>query len=234
MVITNKVICGDAQQVLKQFEPRSIDMCFTSPSPLDFNDNGNSSNTSFGKAKTEYVQQLVTIFNELKRVLKDTGSLFIQIGDYHYQGTLSGIPELLVLTMINDGWFLRSKLIWHRTEKSYLEETNRFARNWEYLFFFTKNPSSYYFNTKGNKYYMNSVYSFPCRLDKVGNTFDSGFPNELIEIAIKTTIPPEGIVIDIMAGTGETGLVAKRLGRKFVMIDIDEGLCSAMKTRLGV
>ena len=81
---------------------------------------------------------------------------------------------------------------------------------------------------------MNSVYSFPCRLDKVGNTFDSGFPNELIEIAIKTTIPPEGIVIDIMAGTGETGLVAKRLGRKFVMIDIDEGLCSAMKTRLGV
>jgi DNA modification methylase len=234
MDIVNSVICGDALIELKKLPRQSVDMCFTSPTPpfdkmgLDTNIVGSESDTD------NYVKHLVEIFRELKVVLKDTGSLFVQMGDYHYKGTLMGTPEIFVIHMLYDGWFLRSKLIWHRTENSKQEETNRFRRNWEYLFFFTKNPDGYYFDNKSNKYYKSSVYSFSSTLGIQGNEFDSGFPEELVEIAIKTTVPYDGIVLDVMAGTGKTGIVAKRLGKKFIMIDIDYSLCYAMKARLGI
>jgi site-specific DNA-methyltransferase (adenine-specific) len=217
-------------------EACSIDMCFTSPTPPFDKAKTNAKNVIGSENDTgEYVKNLVDIFHELKRVLKDTGSLFVQMGDYHYKGTLMATPELFVINMIHDGWFLRSKLIWHRTEHSPQEETNRFRRNWEYIFFFTKRANNYYFDNKGNNYYKNSVYSYPSRLiAEIGNEFDSGFPEELVEIAIKTTVPKNGVVLDVMSGTGKTGVVAKRLGRNFLMIDIDERLCDAMKARLKV
>ncbi len=227
------VICGDAMTELRKLEDCHVDMCFTSPTP-PFDKIGSNNKSVIGSEQNtnEYVKNLVIIFRELKRVLKETGSLFVQMGDFHYKGTLLATPELFIINMLYDGWFLRSKLIWHRTENSPQEETNRFKRNWEYLLFFTKNPDNYYFNNKGNKYYKNSVYSFP--LGDRGNEFGSGFPEELIEIAIKTTVPEKGIVLDVMSGTGTTGVVAKRLGRNFIMIDIDERLCNAMKTRLKI
>lgn len=213
-------------------ERESIDMCFTYPSP-PFEKIGQNKNIIGSEQNTsDYINHLIMIFDELKKVLKDTGSLFVQMGDYHHNGTLMATPEIFVLNMMRSGWYLRSKLIWHRTENSFQEELNRFRRNWEYIFFFTKKPDKYYFNIKGNKFYKNSVYSFPSHLKDIGNEFDSGFPDELIEIAIKTTVPPKGIVLDIMAGTGKTGSVAKRLGRQFVMIDINETLCDAMKAKL--
>ena len=98
--------------------------------------------------------------------------------------------------------------------------------------FFTKNPDNYYFNNKGNKYYKNSFYRFS--LGDAENEFGCGFPEEMIEIAIKITILEKGIVLDVISGTGTTGIVAKCLGRNFIMVDIDEGLCNAMRTRLKV
>lgn len=234
MNFVNSVICGDALLELKKLPRQFVDMCFTSPTP-PFDRIGQDSNIVGSEEYTgHYVEHLVKIFRELKDVLKDTGSLFVQMGDYHYRGRLMATPERFVISMGDDGWYLRSKLIWHRTEHSKQEEINRFRRNWEYIFFFTKNSDGYYFDNKSNKYYKNSVYSFSSSLGILGKEFDSGFPEELVEIAIKTTVPTEGIVLDVMAGTGKTGIVAKKLGRKFIMMDIDYNLCYAMKTRLGI
>ena len=234
MVSINSVICGDALIELGKLPRESVDMCFTCPTP-PFDKIGQSTSIVGSEPNTNhYVKHLVEIFQELKFVLKNSGSMFVQMGDYHYKGTLMATPEMFVLAMLHNGWFLRSKLIWHRTENSQQEELNRFRRNWEYVFFFTKNPDNYYFNRKGNKFYKNSVYSFPSHLDDIHSEFDSGFPEELIEIAIKTTVPVDGVVLDVMAGTGKTGAVAKKQERKFIMIDIDDKLCNAMRARLKV
>jgi site-specific DNA-methyltransferase (adenine-specific) len=234
MNFINSVICGDALTELKKLSPMSIDMCFTSPTP-PFGEIGQNKVILGSELNTiDYVKHLVEIFQELKHVLKNSGSLFVQMGDYHYNGTLMATPEMFVLNMLSHGWFLRSKLIWHRTEDSKQEEMNRFSRNWEYLFFFTKDPENYYFDSKSNKYYKNSVYSLPSAAEKRSNEFDSGFPEKLVDIAIKTTVPNDGVVLDIMAGTGKTGIVAKKLGKKFIMIEIDENLCYAMKVRFGI
>lgn len=221
---------------MKDLDEGYVDMCFTSPPPPFGQMNGNNKGIIGSEDDTNtYVMNLVSIFHELQRVLKETGSLFVQMGDYHNnKGTMMATPELFVMNMILDGWLLRSKLIWHRTENTPQEEINRFKRNWEYIFFFTKNSNNYYFNNKGNKYYKSSVYSFPSRVSEIRNEFDSGFPEELVEIAINTTVPPNGIVLDVMAGTGKTGAVARRMGRNFIMIDIDDKFCDAMKARFNM
>ena len=229
---TNKIYCGDALQVLAKFAAGSIDCCFTSPDPpfermMEKGKNvvGSESNT------IEYLKHLIDIFEEVKRVLKNEGSLWVQMGDYHQEGTMRLIPEAFAIAMVRKGWYLKSKLIWHHPNKKVQqEETDRFMRDWEYLFFFTKSIN-HYFNNKDNHFNKTSVYQIPYVIPP-NNQFESGFPEDLIKVAIKTTVPSSGIVLDPFACTGITGIVAKRLGRQFVLIDIDKGLCEMMEIRL--
>jgi DNA modification methylase len=53
-------------------------------------------------------------------------------------------------------------------------------------------------------------------------------------MVMKVSVAVDGVVLDLMAGTGKTGAVAKKLERKFIMIDIDDKLCNAMRARLKV
>jgi DNA modification methylase len=228
----NKIIQGDALQILKDFPQESIDCCFTSPNP-PFYKKGEINKNVIGSEATsdDYISHLIAIFDEVHRVIKTAGCLFVVMADYHQQGTLTMIPEMFALGMIQGGWYLRSKIIWHRTEKSEQEETNRFRRDWEYIFFFTKKPDGYYFNNK-NKYYKSSVFAFPSI--ETRNEFLSGFPEEIIRLAITTALPPNGIIMDIFACTGTTGVVAKKMKQNYIMIDIDFQLCEMMNTRLSL
>ena len=81
--MNNSVYCGDALEELKKLPSNSVDMCFTSPTP-PFEKIENANNRMIGSEKDteEYVDRLVAIFSEVKRVLKETGSLFVQMGDY--------------------------------------------------------------------------------------------------------------------------------------------------------
>lgn len=228
----NQVIHGDALQVLKGFPKESIDCCFTHPNP-PFLVIGSSNSNMVGSETTSigYINHLIAIFNEVKRVVKNRGSIFVVMADYHEHGTLTMIPEIFALKMIQSGWYLRSKIIWHRSEFSEQEETNRFKRDWEYIFFFTKLPEGYYFNNS-NKYYKTSVFKYSVR--DPGNEFSTGFPEELIKIVINTSLPPDGIIMDIFGDTGTTGVVAKKMKKKYIMIDIDPELCEMMNTRLSL
>jgi DNA modification methylase len=228
----NQVIQGDALQILKDLPEQSIDCCFTCPNP-PFYERKQINNNIIGSEVTsnEYIDHLVAIFNEVFRVIKTTGCLFVVMADYHQQGTLTMIPEMFALRMIQNGWYLRSKIIWHRTEKSEQEDTNRFRRDWEYIFFFTKIPDGYYFNNK-NKYHKTSLFAFPST--ETSNEFSSGFPEEIIRVAITTALPPNGIIMDIFACTGTTGVVAKKMKKKYIMIDVNLQLCEMMNTRLSL
>jgi site-specific DNA-methyltransferase (adenine-specific) len=232
----NRIFHGDSMEVLKTLPRKSIDMCFTCPNPPFFRMNDDNPDYVVGREPDtlSYIHHLVLIFQEVKEVLKDTGSLFVNLGDYLYNtGTYMGTPELFMLKMMNPGgWYLRSKLIWYRTETDTIQpEKNRFRRDWEYIMFFTKKPDGYYFNSRDNTLYRQSIFGFPYWGPRHG-MFESGFPEELIEIAIRTTVPKGGTVLDCFAGTGTVGLVAKKMKRKFVMIDSSQYMYEGMKKRL--
>ena len=132
--------------------------------------------------------------------------------------------------MKKHGWLRRSDCYWVRTEKfDYQEDYNRFARDVEHLYFFTKSKD-HYFNNPSQKV-QSSVFYADYKPPK--QEFASGFPEKIIERCITLTCPPKGVVLDCLADSGTTGVVAKRMGRDYILVDIDYDKVLAMKARLG-
>lgn len=218
------ILSGNAVEVLKTLEPESVDLCFTSPSPLGHDNYGIGSLTGSEK----YIEALVDVFEQVHRVLKPSGCMWIQMGDYHIEGELPCIPEQLLMSL-KYHWFIRSKLIWHRTEKFEMQEDyNRFVRDWEYLFFLTKSKDHYFNNPKNRV--IASVLGAPYEKPKF---LESGFPKSLIAFAISKSCPLNGVVLDVFGGSGTTAVVAKEMGRPYIMIDINMDRVLEMKARLG-
>lgn len=100
----------------------------------------------FGSEKTvqEYVEKLVSLFDELKRVLKPNGTLWLNMGDTYRDGQLVGIPWRTALALKDAGWLLRSEIIWHKPNAMPSSVTNRPTTDHETIFLFAKSPDYYY------------------------------------------------------------------------------------------
>jgi len=103
-----------------------------------------------------YVDHLVAIFREIKRVLKDTGNLFVNLDDTWQNKGLLLIPEKFAIAMVEDGWILRERIVWAKKVHAFREKRtmgnampestkDRLAHTWEFVFHFTKSRK-YYFN----------------------------------------------------------------------------------------
>ena len=88
----NTVYCGDALQVLKTFPTGEIDCCVTSPPYYGLRDYGVEGQLGLEETPEEYIDKMVEIFNEVKRVLKDDGTLWLNIGD-SYAAQRSGTHQ---------------------------------------------------------------------------------------------------------------------------------------------
>jgi len=82
----NLVYCGDCLQFMKRLPEKSIDFCMTSPPYWQMRDYKIKGQVGQEKTPEEYIEKLVVIFRELKRILKDTGSFYLNLGDT-YVGT---------------------------------------------------------------------------------------------------------------------------------------------------
>lgn len=185
-----------------------------------------------------YLSHLEVICARIMRVMKPTASLWIHMADkgsYTHE-MMQGIPERFFVDMITQwGWYAPDKPLWHRTEKSVRKNDRHLKRNWEPVYRFVKDPDLYYFNEKASNGYQ-SVFSYPMDYNKEhSHNIESGFPEELVEGAIRTCLTPGNssqTILDPFAGTGTTGLVAKRNHKSFIMMDISERRCQAMAGRL--
>ena len=181
------------------------------------------------------MDRLKAIMLLAERLVKPTGSIWVQLGDYHStEGDMALIPERFVTSMVIDyGWHLRSKLIWYRPTDDDDEQPadpTRFTRDWEYLYWFVKQNPGYYFDKECMIDY-GSV--FQCKYIKPNpHEFRSGFPEELIETAVCITCPDDGIVLDPFTGTGTTGAVALECHANFIGIEQKAELIAAIILRL--
>jgi DNA modification methylase len=89
---TNKIIQGDVLEVLKTFEDESIDCIITSPPYYGLRDYGVEGQIGLEKTFEEYIVKLLEITDELKRVLKKTGTLWWNHGDSYNAGRDGGHP----------------------------------------------------------------------------------------------------------------------------------------------
>ncbi len=228
----SKVLHGAATDILKTLPENSVDTVYTCPSPFGYYEN--EPNYIGGESRPkDYIENLIIIIKECIRVLKDTGNLFIQLSDkFDKSGLLMGIPT--VFEYYSRPLQLRDRLIWYRTEtrkqKNYKDWG--FLKNYEYIFHYIKSDK-FYFNTN-SKYSKTSVFSYPLEDTYYTNEFDSGLPYQLSEMVIDTTVPKGGVILDPLCGSAKVGVVAKKMGRDFIGIDLNLETVEAARIRLDI
>jgi DNA modification methylase len=141
----NSLHVGHAEDVLRSWPAEFVDCIVTSP-PYWQQRNYRSSASQVGNESSPlaYVDRIVGIFRECRRVLKKTGSLWLVIGDKYQDGRQLGLPWRVALGLMDDGWILRADCIWHKPNAMPSSARNRPTIDHEYVFFFTKSPTYFY------------------------------------------------------------------------------------------
>jgi DNA modification methylase len=330
------VICGDALTELKKLPDESVHCCVTSPPYWGLRDYGTPGQLGLEKTPDEYVAKVVEVFHEVRRVLRDDGTLWLNLGDSYHGGgggnygngksvsshkthptnfhnrqdvpglkpkDLVGIPWRVAFALQADGWYLRQDIIWAKPNPMPESVTDRCTKSHEYIFLLAKNGGKsllwrakdtnewsyapdllevlidsegketprwrgfdYYYDAeeikepaKNEPSWNNHPHTIPkghdrgtrAGLHKIepsstrnrrsvwtittkpfrGAHFAT-FPPDLIEPMIKAGCLVGGIVLDPFFGAGTTGLVASKLGRDYIGIELNPSYVEMAKKRI--
>ncbi len=140
----NGVICGDAAEEVGKLPPHSIDAIITSPPYFHQRDYTGKLQLGHEATPNQYVARLMEVFRECHRVLKESGTLWLVLGDKYRDGQQLGLPWRVALALIDCGWILRSDIIWHKPNAMPSAVKTRPTTDHEYIFFLTKSKEYYY------------------------------------------------------------------------------------------
>ena len=174
--MTIKILHGSCLDTLKTLPEQSINTCITSPPYWGLRDYGEPDQLGLEDTPEEFVENLVQVFKEVKRVLRDDGTVWLNLGD-SYSGSgkgpssslnkahhdlekthskivpdnlkpkdLVGIPWRVAFALQADGWYLRQDIIWHKPNPMPESVQDRCTKAHEYIFLLSKNPKYYYDN----------------------------------------------------------------------------------------
>lgn len=149
MIELNKVYNEPCIETLHRMDDNSIDCVVTSPPYFGLR-KYTDSEFEIGREQTpnEYIDNLVEVFTEVYRVLKPTGTIWVNVGDSYENKNLLGVPWLFAFAMRDRiGFYLRNDIIWHRPNQMPESVTDRCVKSHEYVFMLTKNEK-YYFDYK--------------------------------------------------------------------------------------
>ena len=139
------LVAGDALNALRGLPSNSIDMAMTSP-PYWNQRQYDGDGIGLEATSREYLDRLLEVFAEVKRVITPTGSFWLNIGDTYTKKSLSAIPWRLAIAMLdNQGWILRNDVVWSKL-KGGGAARDRLRSTHEMVFHFTK-KSKYYFDS---------------------------------------------------------------------------------------
>jgi len=141
----DSIIWGDAQKALPVLSDGSIQCIVTSPPYYLQRDYGDPGQIGKETSPEQYIARLVSVFRECRRVLKPNGLLWLNLGDKYLNGCLLGMPWRVALALCDDGWILRSDVIWHKSNAMPTSVKNRPTMDHEYLFMFSQ-QSDYFYN----------------------------------------------------------------------------------------
>ena len=150
---------GDCMNILKTFTDNSVDCIITSPPYYNLRKYTNSEK-EIGRETSvdEYVNNLTNIFLECKRVLKETGSIWINIDDVYIDKCLSCIPDRLKIKLCDNGLICRNEIIWYKPNAMPSSVKTRFNNDYEKFYFFTKDKD-YYFETQYEEFKSKQIYN---------------------------------------------------------------------------
>jgi len=140
------LLLGDALEVLSDLDSNSIDCIITSP-PYWGKREYDNGGLGLEKDFRDFVKDLGAIASEAKRILKPSGSFWLNLGDSYVGKNLLGIPWRVAFELTdNQGWTLRNSVIWNKVKSGMDNSKDRLGNIHENVFHFTKQAKGYYYN----------------------------------------------------------------------------------------
>lgn len=173
-----RIITGDCMDVLPTLDADSFDCVVTSPPYWGLRDYGVAGQIGLEPTLAEYLETMVGVFRDLRRVLKPTGTCWLNIGDsyatlggggkqglsgqratrtYTAEGSskkgvpdglkakdLCMVPNRLAILLQDDGWWVRSEIIWHKPNPMPESVTDRPTCSHEKVWLLTKSERYFY------------------------------------------------------------------------------------------
>lgn len=249
------IIYLESSERMSNIPDKSIDMIVTSP-PYNI-DIKYGNKTEKGKvvkskgvkysdklSEDEYRNMLRNVFDECKRVLKDNGSIWINIKNRLIKDNV--MPPFWIQEYFTD-MYLKNLIVWNFDWGG--STSKRFAPRYEFVFWYTKNNKDYTFNLDDVKIpalnYRPDRYksqlknpSDVWRIPMVSGNFQertshpAQYPEKLIERIILAATNEGDIVLDPFMGSGTTAVVAKKLGRNYIGYEIENEYIKIAEERL--
>jgi DNA modification methylase len=146
------ILHGDAIEQLKDMPDESVHCCVTSPPYWGLRDYGDGGQLGLETTPEEYVENIVAVFREVRRVLRDDGTLWLNLGDTYASGLapglkqkdLVGIPWRVAFALQADGWWLRSDIIWNKPNPMPESTQDRPTCAHEHIFLLSRSKTYYY------------------------------------------------------------------------------------------
>ena len=327
------LLVGESADILKTFPKCSVNCVITSPPYWGQREYDCARSIGLESSFNKYLENLMSVFDEVYRVLTNDGSFWLNMGDRYYKKDLMGMPWRVAFALKDHGWILRNDIIWNKIRMTQSAK-DRLRDLHEYVFHFVKRPKYYYdrksillkhaetpkrrrgkivsiTGTSGVRYRQqikkstclttqekqNAIDALDTAINNmaIGKTVDfrmsirgqqrvshgssekiSGrakeiqqrgfyvieqksegymptniwpivpedthrkdihcavYPTTLLEIPIKATCPPDGVVLDPFVGSGTTVLAALQHQRKSVGIDISEQYIELARNRISL
>ena len=237
------LVHADTFQFLKKIKPESMDMIFADP-PY-FLSNGGFSNSggrvvSVDKGDWDKVSSLEEkhAFNRkwirlAEKILKPNGTIWIS-GSFHNIYSVG-------MALEQEGFKILNNITWQKTNPAPNLSCRYFTHSTETILWARKNTKNakHYYNydlmkeLNGGKQ-MKDVWtgSLTKKSEKWAGKHPTQKPEYLLEKIILASTRKEDYILDPFVGSGTTGVVAKRLGRRFIGIDSEESYLEIAKRRL--
>lgn len=269
--LINKVLLGDVRDVYHHIPNNLVQSIITSPPYFGHRkySGEDKCDNEIGREKTleEYVKNLVFCFEILKPKLKNSGLLWLNLGDTYRKKELLGVPWRVAFALQDKGWILRSDIIWKKPNAMPSSVKDRPTKDHEYIFLFSK-TSEYYYDAdairephvtftnqskmKGGRNHFGKKNGTPENGKNAGNQnlhdgrWDQAFhpkgrnkrtvweiplgkfrdahfavyPEKLVEICLLASTKKNDFILDPFTGSGTTGVVSKKIDRKFIGIEL--------------
>jgi site-specific DNA-methyltransferase (cytosine-N4-specific) len=245
------LICGDSETVLSRLPGSLFQTCITSPPYWSLRDYNIPGQIGLEYSVFEYIDHLVRVFAQVRRVTRDDGTLWLNIGDSYTSGgrtwraadkknpiramktrpptpdglkpkDLIGVPWLLALALQKEGWYLRADIIWNKPNCQPESVKDRPTRSHEYLFLFSKSEH-YTYNPDAVRgpNGRNLRTVWDIPTQPYPEAHFATFPPSLVKPCLDLGTSPHDLVLDPFVGSGTTGLVALKQNRRFLGIELN-------------
>lgn len=146
------ILLGDATERLGELPANSVDTCITSPPYYALRDYSVPGQIGLEATVDDWVENVRRVLDRVARVLKPAGSLWLNLGDSFSKHKKYGAPpksmlaapERLLLALMEGGWILRSKVIWHKPNGLPNSVADRLNVNYEVVYFLVRSPQYFF------------------------------------------------------------------------------------------